>query len=259
MIDCKNVDFSYSKKFPILKDVHFSVGDGNFAAILGGNGAGKSTLLKVLSGYLKPLKGEIFYSGKSISKVAPLKLASERAVLDQETLLSFDYTVFQTVMLGGFWRGAAESSKEEVLLLEKCLEELGLEGFGERLYTELSGGEKRRVQIARAVFQLGKNLRGKNILFDEPVAGLDPAHSNMAMKLARRLANAGASVVAVLHNAALAASYADEIFMMKGGKIIHSGTPREVLTSEKIQETYDAKCAILHSNDGRIIVDFPPE
>lgn len=259
MISCENVTFFYSKKISVLKDVSLSVPNGKFVALLGGNGAGKSTLVKVLSGYLNPSKGKIFYSGNNIEKVKPAKLAEIRAVLDQESALNFGYTVMQTIMLGGFARGADESSKSDRAFAKKCLTETGLENFEQRIYTELSGGEKRRVQIARAVFQLGENVKGKNILLDEPVSGLDPAHSNMAMKCARRLANEGASVMAVLHNAALAANYADEILLMKSGTIIHRGTPKEVLTPEKIYDTYGAKCEILHSNNGRIIVDFPPD
>ena len=161
MIEAKNISFRYGSR-SALDGVSLKVEDGEFAAILGANGAGKSTLLKVMSGYLKPSPGEILINGCPASKMSPAKLAKERAVLEQESLLSSDYTVLETVLLGryAFSPFAADDAEGRTIALA-AIKSAGLEGFEDRLYTQLSGGEKRRVQLARAICQIGKDPRKK--------------------------------------------------------------------------------------------------
>lgn len=258
MIEAKNISFRYGSR-SALDGVSLKVEDGEFAAILGANGAGKSTLLKVMSGYLKPSPGEILINGCPASKMSPAKLAKERAVLEQESLLSSDYTVLETVLLGryAFSPFAADDAEGRTIALA-AIKSAGLEGFENRLYTQLSGGEKRRVQLARAICQIGKDPRKKILFLDEPSAGLDPAHAHAAMAAAKKLSQNGCSIVAILHDANLAAEYADKIALLKSGEILAFGAPENIITAELMEKTYSARCEIIKNGKNKF-VHFPKD
>ena len=168
MIEAKDISFGYGRR-KVLSGVSAKFEDGVFAAVLGANGAGKSTLLKILSGWLKPDGGEVLYAGANAASLGARELAKSRAVLEQECRLDFACPVGQIVRMSGFSAGAlgAEAKTEEA---EAALDAAGLSGFSDRIYTELSGGEKRRVHLARALCQLGENPEGKALLLDEPLS-----------------------------------------------------------------------------------------
>ncbi len=254
MLEIKNASFSYADR-KVVSGVSLSVADGELVAFLGANGAGKSTLLKLASGYLRPKAGKILLNGEDVAQASPAALARRRAVLEQDCALSFDYSVLETVKLGGYSLfGNGESYLSDAS--KSALREVGLEGFENRRYSELSGGEKRRVQLARALCQLGSNRRSKALLLDEPSAGLDPAHAHAAMAAARMAADDGASVVAVLHDPNLASSYADKIALLKGGLLAGFGRPEDVIAEDTLSAVYGAKCRII-SDAGRRVVYFP--
>lgn len=255
MVETDKIGFAYASGKSVLSDVSIRVGDGEFAVLLGANGAGKSTLLKIISGYLKPSCGRVLYGSEDISAMSAGALAARRSVLEQECALDFDYSVLEAVMLGGFVHSDSRRPLSESAL--EALESVGLAGFGGRVYTRLSGGEKRRVQLARALCQLG-NPRGKVLLLDEPSAGLDPAHAHAAMAAARRAADGGATVVAVLHDPNLAAAYADKIALLKGGRLSAFGGVSETLDDGKLSAVYGAPCEIVRGG-GRSVVYFPPK
>lgn len=255
MVELFKIGFAYASGKSVLADVSLRAGDGEFVVLLGANGAGKSTLLKIISGYLKPSRGCVLYGSEDISAMSAGALAARRSVLEQESALGFDYSVLETVMLGGFVRADSRRSLSEAAF--DALESVGLAGFGGRVYTKLSGGEKRRVQLARALCQLG-NPRGKVLLLDEPSAGLDPAHAHAAMAAARRAADGGATVFAVLHDPNLAAAYADKIALIKGGGLFAFGGVSEVLDAEKLSSVYEAPCEIVRGGS-RSVVYFPPK
>ncbi len=192
MVEIDKVGFAYTSGKSVLSDVSFRVGDGAFAVLLGANGAGTSTLLTMVRGYLKPSCGRVLYDSEDVSAMSAGMLAARRSVLEQECALGFDYSVLETVMLGGFVRTDSRFPLAAAAL--EALERVGLAGFGERVYTKLSGGEKRRVQLARALCQLG-DPRGKVLLLDEPSAGLDPAHAHAAMAAARRSRTPGRALL----------------------------------------------------------------
>ena len=141
MIEAKDISFGYGRR-KVLSGVSAKFEDGVFAAVLGANGAGKSTLLKILSGWLKPDGGEVLYAGANTASLGARELAKSRAVLEQECRLDFACPVGQIVRMSGFSAGAlgAEAKTEEA---EAALDAAGLSGFSDRIYTELSGGEKR--------------------------------------------------------------------------------------------------------------------
>lgn len=243
MLELEAVSFSYGRK-TVLSGVSFSARAGTLVALLGANGAGKSTLLKVASGYLKPASGRVLFGGADISDMPARTLAGRRAVLEQECGLSFGYSVLETVKLGAYARvGAQRASVNSDAL--RALNSVGLADFESRLYCELSGGEKRRVQMARALCQLGSDPRGKILLLDEPSAGLDPAHAHLVMGAARRAADAGAAVCAVLHDVNLASAYSDKIALLKNGKILKAAPVGEMLDADLLSEAYGARCGLI--------------
>ena len=144
-------------------------------------------------------------------------------------------------------RAGAEADADEA---EAALAAAGLSGFSGRIYTELSGGEKRRVHLARALCQLGKNPEGKALLLDEPAASLDPAAAHAAMSAAKSAARNGACVVAVLHDPNLAFDYCDFSLLLKGGKIAARGNTRETLTRENLSFAYSHPCGVFPSPFG---------
>ncbi len=256
MIEARNIAVRYGSR-EALRGACVKIDAGDFVAVLGANGAGKSTLLKSLSGLLKPVSGEVLFNGKNISDIPVRQLAKMRAVLEQECGLEFDYTVAETVLLGGYSRaGFWGRAENEHSLLCNCLLTVGLEGFEGRLYTALSGGEKRRVQLARALFQMGADCGGKALFLDEPSAGLDPFNAHCAMRAAARVADGGACVLAVLHDPNLALSYSTKAVLMKDGNVFASGNSAEVVTPENLEFIYGTSCEGARSASGRFVV-FP--
>ena len=153
MISLENISFSYGSR-KVLDGISFSANDGEFVAVLGANGAGKSTLVKIASGALRADSGKVKINGADIAKSAPRELAKCRAVLEQESALEFDYTILETVLLGRYaYNVFPQDSAEDILLAKECLKRVEMSGFENRLYTSLSGGEKQRVQLARALCQ----------------------------------------------------------------------------------------------------------
>jgi iron complex transport system ATP-binding protein len=241
MLKIDSINFSYGKK-RVLENISLSVGRGEMLVLLGANGAGKSTLMKIVSGFLKADSGCVIFDGNDIAKKSPKELANFRAVLEQECPLAFDYSVLETVKLGGFARKNCANLERDAL---ESLEKVGLGGFAERRYSELSGGEKRRVHMARSLCQIGENPENKLLLLDEPSAGLDPMHSHIAMQSARDTADKGAVVCAVLHDVNLASAYADKIALLKNGKLLKYGNVPEILDEKLLSDAYDSNCALI--------------
>lgn len=255
MVEIENVSFSYGSK-AVVSNVSLSIGGGELVVLLGANGAGKSTLLKLVSGYLNPSAGSVFFDGEKIASMPAGKLARRRSVLEQECALSFDYSVEETVKLGGFSRSAGEMARLSSDA-KSALEKVGLGGFENRRYAELSGGEKRRVQLARALCQLGGDVSKKLLLLDEPSAGLDPAHAHAAMRAARGAADEGASVCAVLHDPNLAAAYADKIALLKNGALVGIFPSREIFDAGLMSKVYGAECEIIPCGQRKFICFLP--
>lgn len=244
MLEIRDASFSYGSR-RVLDGASLSVASGEFTAVLGANGAGKSTLLKVASGLERPSSGSVAISGRDVGSYSPRGLAKIRAVLEQEPEFCFDSTVLETALLGRYVYGGFSASCADVEIARQCLALAGLSGFEGRLYTRLSGGEKRRVQLARALAQIGPECSGKLLLLDEPSAGLDPAHAHLILAAARSLASRGCAVVAVLHDPNLAAAYADRIALMKSGRVTACAPARDAMDAGLLGETYGIPCRII--------------
>ncbi len=253
MLKIENISFAYTQK-PVLNNVSMNIGKGEFVAILGANGAGKSTLIKIVSGFLKP-KGDVKIKGKSIFKMSARELALSRAVLEQETNLEFNYTVLDTVSLGRFamsgFFGIDSHSKD---IAELALEKVGLKGFENKQYLQLSGGERRRVHLARVLAQVLDAPQDKLLLLDEPTANLDPKHSYKTMEICREICQLGASCVAVVHSVEHAMNFADKTAMISNNTLLKFGDTAKIITPENITALFGMNCEIVGSTHKTVVL-----
>jgi iron complex transport system ATP-binding protein len=226
----------------ILHDIALAARPGAFTAIAGPNGSGKTTLLRAMTGEIA-YRGSIRLNGIEIAAGRPAELAAIRAVLAQATEVAFPFTVLEIVRLG--LREGAEGQRGD--LPARALAAVGLPGYEGRLIHSLSGGEKQRVHLARALAQVWEPVgrEGPRWLFlDEPVASLDIGHQLMVMRLARGFADAGGGVVAVMHDLNLTAMVADHLALMAGGRIVAQGRPDEVMTDAVLSAAYGCRLAV---------------
>ncbi|NLE05770.1 MAG: ABC transporter ATP-binding protein [Crenarchaeota archaeon] len=229
-VDC------YYDSVKIVKDVSFAVRTGDFFGILGPNGSGKTTLLKSISRLLKPRKGTIILEESNIYQLNSVDLAKKLAVVPQEANVAFNFTALEIVLMGRtphLSRFAIEGTKD-VEIAKKAMEYTDTWHLANRLITELSGGEKQRIIIARALTQEPKVL-----LLDEPTSHLDINNQLEIMDLIKKLCNQKKLVVVgVFHDFNLAARYCDSIMLLKDGKIVAIGKTSDVLNNVNIKNVF---------------------
>lgn len=226
----------------ILGGISFSACAGQLTAIIGPNGSGKSTLLKAICGDYRS-GGSVSINGHDLSSLRPQEAACHRAVLPQSSSLPFPFTVREVVAMGIAAGRPGPVGDALRGLPERALAMVDLGGFGGRFYGELSGGEQQRVQLARVLCQVWEPVLDeipRFLLLDEPVSSLDIKHQLMIMDAARRYADAGGGVIAVLHDLNLAAMYADHIIALASGRLIAAGTASDVLTDATIRAVFGA-------------------
>jgi len=235
ILKIKNLSCGYDGK-EIIKNVSFSVKEGDFLGIIGPNAAGKTTLFRAITGVLKPWKGNILYKNKEISKMPVRDFAREVAVMPQFLEIPFAFSVKEFVLMGRFpHTGRFGALKEhDNRVLEEALNLTDTFSFRERKIFELSGGERQRVILAQAFTQEPKVL-----LLDEPTSHLDIAHQVQILDLLKRLnKEKNLTVIVVLHDLNLATSYCNRLILLKEGKIFKEGLPRDILTYQNIEEVY---------------------
>lgn len=207
---------------------------------VGKNGAGKSTLLESLSGSTPFHRGSIYIDKRPLKDYRLNNLACIRAVLAQSVSIAFPISVEELVEMGSYASPTKMSNRIKRQLVEAALFEVGMEKFIDRRFQTLSGGEQKRVLLAKCIVQLNscKNLEKNQYLFlDEPTASLDIQQQYRLIELIKRLTKKHQiGVFAILHDINLAAQLADEILMMKAGKIIKRGHPADILTAQSLKE-----------------------
>ena len=235
MLEIKEVRCGYDNK-EIVKGVSFNVERGNNLCIVGPNGCGKSTLLKSIANLLD-YKGNIKLDSKEISKLNRKDLAKNVALMTQASNIYFPYTVYETVALGRYahLKGLfSRINKEDDEIILKSITNVGLMDIKDKLISELSGGQLQRVYLARAFAQ-----DPDVILLDEPTNHLDlKCQIEILDYLNKWTKENNKIVVAVLHDLNLVQTFGEKVVMMNNGKIISSGTPKEVLSGEKLKEVY---------------------
>jgi len=213
----------------VLSAVDFEFAGGEMVGLIGANGAGKTTLLRVLAGLLRPGSGELHLDGRPAAAIERRRRARLIGYLPQGGESHWAVSVETLVMTGrlphlGPWRGPGPADRAAV---RRALEICDVAGLAGRPVTALSGGERARVLLARALAGEPRIL-----LADEPVADLDPAHQLDVMETLRALAGEGAGVVVVMHDLSLAARFCDRLVMLLDGRVAAAGAAREVLSAE---------------------------
>ncbi len=238
-LDVRDVDVELGGT-QILDAVSADVGDGRLVGVVGPNGAGKSTLLRAMNGVVKPVSGIVLVDDEAVHEL-PSKAASRRiASVPQDTNLGFEFTVRETVEMGRHAHVPRFGSDPDPEAGEHAMERAEVAQFADRDVTSLSGGEKQRVLLARALAQQAPVL-----LLDEPTASLDVNHQVRTLELVRGLADdADRAVVAAIHDLDLAARYCDELVLVADGRVLDSGRPADVLTPERVREAFDARGAV---------------
>jgi len=232
----------------ILDDVNLEVAGGEVLVLVGPNGAGKSTLLGVLSGERAPARGTVTIEGREIRGIRQSELARMRSVLTQENQVSFPFRVVEVVSMGRAPWARTIEGRDDVQAVAEALEAADVSHLADRRFTNLSGGERARVSLARVLAQ-----RTRTVFLDEPTASLDLRHQEDVMRMARTMADRGCAVVVVLHDLSLASAYADRMALISGGTLESVGTPAEVLTEERIERVYGLPVE-LHYVNGRPVV-----
>ncbi len=256
-IDVKNVCISTNSAKDILKDISFSVRSGEITTIIGTNGAGKSTLLKAIMGDITINSGDILLHGKAINpkQVTPFK-ARCISFLPQLSLLNFPYTVREVVRLGRTPHHTGDSI--DATIVDECLELVEMQDFSQRLYPQLSGGEKQRVQIARVLAQIWREQDCKSprvLLLDEPNTSLDLGHQQKLMQFLQQFKHNNVAILMVLHNLNTASNYSDQLIALHQGSIIATGSPKKIIHPPLIEELFGVTCQIItHSSTGKPII-----
>ncbi len=238
MLEVRNITINYGE-CAVVVDISFALEAGKIIALLGANGAGKTTLLKALNASLPIFKGTIALEGKSIDRISRREIARRIAVIAQETETKFPVSALEFVLAGRFAHGAAfgwETDADLKIALES-LQICDLKNYENRRMNQLSGGERQRVVLARALA-----TEAKILLLDEPTANLDLAHQALLFRLVReRCETAGASAIVITHDLNLASEFADEILLLKNGRIIAKGAPETVLNEENLEKVFGVK------------------
>jgi iron complex transport system ATP-binding protein len=241
MLEAKNITVKYDDREAVI-DLSLQTHMGEVLSIIGPNGSGKSSLLRALNGTVNINRGEVLLDEKPIDSYARRAVARHIAVVAQEADLRFPITVMEFVMGGRYaWSKTwGWESEQDVEISRRVLRETELEGFEARLMNELSGGERQRAVLARALA-----VEATVLLLDEPTANLDLAHQATMLRLVRARCDGGKSAaVVVTHDVNLAAEFSDRVTLLKAGRVIGTGSPREVLTPELLRKVFDLQVLV---------------
>jgi len=236
-LEIKDVD-AYYGSVQVLEGMDFSAAQGELLGIIGPNGSGKTTLLRAIARILKPRTGAILLDGKQVMQMKDKEFSRQFAAVPQDTTINFEFAALDVVLMGRnphLGRLELESEKD-IDIARRCMELTHCWHLVERPVTELSGGERQLVIIARALTQEPKVL-----LLDEPTSHLDINYQIEIMELLKHLTtHEGLIIIAVIHDLNLAAQYCDRLALLRSGKIVSIGSEYEVLTAENIKNAFGA-------------------
>ncbi len=244
ILNIRNLSFNYGDAWA-LKGINLQINRGELLGILGPNGSGKTTLLRIMDGILVPHEGEILVNGKRLSRLGRREIAKQVAMVSQENHFRFDFSVLEVVLMGRFPHlGRLQFEGEsDVHIALTALDATHARPLAERSIHKLSGGEKQRVLIARALAQ-----EPQVILLDEPTSFLDIKYKREIFQLISSLSHdRGLAVVVVTHDLDLTAQYCQRLVLLKDGAIYQAGDPATVITPSNIRTVYD--CPVVVDNN----------
>jgi iron complex transport system ATP-binding protein len=234
----------------IVDHVSLTLATAELTVLVGPNGAGKTTMIRALAGLI-PSAGTIELVGQPLRQLSPRERARRIAYLPQGHIFHWPMSVAAVVALGRqpYADGFSPLTDADRAAIARALTLTAVEPWAQRAVTTLSGGERARVALARTLA-----TQAPVLLADEPTMSLDPRHQLAVMELLARTAHDGGTVLAIVHDLALAARFADRVLMMERGRLVAAGTAREVLTSERIAAVFAVEAVITDSAVGPIPV-----
>ncbi len=254
-LQVKNLCFGYDSR-PVLKNLSFEAEYGQLLSVLGPNGVGKSTLFRCILGLLKPQGGDCLIDGKSSLGLSAKELSQLIAYIPQSHYPTFNFSVFDMVLMGTTAQISAASvpGKRQIALAEQAMERLGVAHLKDRGYTNISGGERQLVLIARAMVQQAKIL-----IMDEPSANLDYGNRTRVMQTVKTLTREGYAIIQSTHDPDQAFLYSDKVLAVYDGQVLACGSPKEVINSALISKLYGVDVEISSLHDDRVRVCVPKD
>lgn len=253
-LQAEGLRYSYGDKLAV-DNLSFSVEDGEFVGLIGPNGSGKSTALKMIYRALRPQAGRVWLDGRDLLKLPYRQSARMLAAVSQENEVPFQFTVEEIAAMGRspHKRLFEADSPEDKRIVAWALAQLGLTDLAQRSYAQISGGEKQRTVIARALAQQCPFL-----VLDEPANHLDIGYQMQIFSLVKGL---GCSALSAVHDLNMAALYCDRIYILKNGRLVCQGSPEETLTPENIWDIYGVRSVVSRQPEtGKLSIAFlPPE
>ena len=254
MLSVDNLTFRYSRfSHSVLNGASLSLNPGEIGILLGKNGSGKTTLFKNILGIAKPGSGSITFEGEDLAKLSRPERAKRIAYVPQDIRFGA-LTVFDSILLGRVSRFGLKSGDEDYKAVEQILMDMHLEEYAFRNVEELSGGERQKIAIARAMAQ-----EPKLMIFDEPTGNLDIANEQLIIREARRLAKEkNIAILSSLHDLNQALEFGDKFFLLKDGAVKYAGGP-EILTAEVIRDVFDIDVRIAQIDGQTVILHGPAQ
>lgn len=240
-LDIENVNYTIGEN-KILENITIDFAKGNFYSIVGPNGSGKTTLLKNIIKSINPTKGLVVLDGQDMKAMKAKEVALKIGYVPQNTSMELDFTCYDVVMMGRSHKLKAfqNESKSDVDSVIKAMKVMDTLHLKDKFITEISGGERQRVILARAIAQ-----DGECIILDEPISHLDIKHQIAVLEQLQKLKNSGKTIITVLHDLNFALNYSEEVILMKEGKVYSQGKVDKVLTSEHIKHVYGVNSEIV--------------
>jgi iron complex transport system ATP-binding protein len=249
----KGLSFKYDS-IDTLKDIDLELNEHEVVSIVGPNASGKTSLLRCINKVLKPYIGTVYIDGESTARINVREMAKKVSSVPQIAIRSFPFKVLDIVLMGRTPYVKWQLTRIDLEIAEESIKLVGIENLALKYFDELSGGERQKVLIAKAITQEPELL-----ILDEPTTHLDIKHQLEILNLIKALAKSrDIAVLMAIHDLNLAARFSDRIYMIKEGRIFAPGSPMDVLTPENIKEVYDVEVQVVKSEQSIHIIPIRP-
>lgn len=246
VLEAERISFSYDGKTPVLSEVNLCIAPGEMLTILGPNGAGKSTLLNCLVGTLTPQKGRVMLAKSEISEMSPRDIAKLIAYVPQTSIPTYGYQVRTYIAMGRApHKGLFEQPKaEDLALVDKTIESLGISHIAEKPYTQISGGERQLANVCRALVQ-----QPKIIIFDEPTSALDYGNQVKVLRLVKRLREQGYAIIMTTHNPDHPILLGGRVGILNRQGNFSVGDTKKLMSEDRLSELYDVPLRVIRVDE----------